>query len=340
MESNKKKIRFAVVGCGHIGKRHAEMVVRDPGAELVALCDIRPKEELGIEAYPVAFFSDMTSLLQSGLDIDVINICVPNGLHAELAIQAIESGHHVVIEKPMALQVQDAERVLQTSLKYQKEVFCVMQNRYSPPSVWIKQMIDSGRLGKIYLVQLNCFWNRDERYYKPGGWHGDACLDGGTLFTQFSHFIDIMYWLFGDIQHIQARFADFNHQQLTDFEDSGLVTFEFVNGGMGCLNYSTAVWNKNMESSMLIVAENGSVKIGGQYMNEVEYCHIKGYEMPELAPTNPGNDYGPYKGSAQNHNFVIRNVVEVLQHTGAQNTTTALEGLKIVDIIRRIYALK
>lgn len=340
MESNKKKIRFAVVGCGHIGKRHAEMVVRDPGAELVALCDIRPKEELGIEAYPVAFFLDMTSLLQSGLDIDVINICVPNGLHAELAIQAIESGHHVVIEKPMALQVQDAERVLQTSLKYQKEVFCVMQNRYSPPSVWIKQMIDSGRLGKIYLVQLNCFWNRDERYYKPGGWHGDACLDGGTLFTQFSHFIDIMYWLFGDIQHIQARFADFNHQQLTDFEDSGLVTFEFVNGGMGCLNYSTAVWNKNMESSMLIVAENGSVKIGGQYMNEVEYCHIKDYEMPELAPTNPGNDYGPYKGSAQNHNFVIRNVVEVLQHTGSQNTTTALEGLKIVDIIRRIYALK
>lgn len=340
MESNKKKIRFAVVGCGHIGKRHAEMVVRDPGAELVALCDIRPKEELGIEAYPVAFFSDMTSLLQSGLDIDVINICVPNGLHAEMAIQAIESGHHVVIEKPMALQVQDAERVLQTSLKYQKEVFCVMQNRYSPPSVWIKQMIDSGRLGKIYLVQLNCFWNRDERYYKSGGWHGDACLDGGTLFTQFSHFIDIMYWLFGDIQHIQARFADFNHQQLTDFEDSGLVTFEFVNGGMGCLNYSTAVWNKNMESSMLIVAENGSVKIGGQYMNEVEYCHIKDYEMPELAPTNPGNDYGPYKGSAQNHNFVIRNVVEVLQHTGAQNTTTALEGLKIVDIIRRIYALK
>ncbi len=340
MESNKKKIRFAVVGCGHIGKRHAEMVVRDPGAELVALCDIRLKEELGIEAYPVAFFPDLTSLLQSGLDIDVINICVPNGLHAELAIQAIESGHHVVIEKPMALQVQDAERVLQTSLKYQKEVFCVMQNRYSPPSVWIKQMIDSGRLGKIYLVQLNCFWNRDERYYKPGGWHGDACLDGGTLFTQFSHFIDIMYWLFGDIQHIQARFADFNHQQLTDFEDSGLVTFEFVNGGMGCLNYSTAVWNKNMESSMLIVAENGSVKIGGQYMNEVEYCHIKDYEMPELAPTNPGNDYGPYKGSAQNHNFVIRNVVEVLQHTGAQNTTTALEGLKIVDIIRRIYALK
>ena len=110
---------------------------------------------------------------------------------------------------------------------------------------------------------------------------------------------------------------------------------------MGCLNYSTAVWDKNLESSMTIVAEKGSVKIGGQYMNEVTYCHVQDYEMPTLAPTNPGNDYGPYKGSAQNHNFVIRNVVEALSgEAGATITTTALEGLKVVDIIRRIYAVK
>ena len=336
-----KKIRFAVVGCGHIGKRHAEMIVRDAGAELVALCDIRSKEELGIEAYDVPFFPSLNELLQADLEVDVINICTPNGLHAGMAIQAIESGHHVVIEKPMALTLQDAEKVVYTSLRYQKQAFCVMQNRYSPPSIWIKEMVDSGRLGNIYMVQLNCYWNRDNRYYKAGGWHGDAQLDGGTLFTQFSHFIDIMYWLFGDICHIQAKFADFNHHNLTAFEDSGLITFNFVNGGMGCLNYSTAVWDKNMESSMLIIAENGSVKIGGQYMNEVEYCHIKDYEMPTLAPTNPGNDYGSYKGSAQNHNFVIRNVVEVLSETsGKQITTNVLEGLKVVDIIQKIYALK
>ena len=336
-----KKIRFAVVGCGHIGKRHAEMIVRDAGAELVALCDIRSKGELGIEAYDVPFFPSLNELLQADLEVDVINICTPNGLHAGMAIQAIESGHHVVIEKPMALTLQDAEKVVYTSLRYQKQAFCVMQNRYSPPSIWIKEMVDSGQLGNIYMVQLNCYWNRDNRYYKAGGWHGDAQLDGGTLFTQFSHFIDIMYWLFGDICHIQAKFADFNHQNLTAFEDSGLITFDFVNGGMGCLNYSTAVWDKNMESSMLIIAENGSVKIGGQYMNEVEYCHIKDYEMPTLAPTNPGNDYGPYKGSAQNHNFVIRNVVEVLSETsGKQITTNVLEGLKVVDIIQKIYALK
>ena len=336
-----KKIRFAVVGCGHIGKRHAEMITRDEKAELVALCDIRPKEELGVEAYPVPFAKNLDELLEIASDVDVINICVPNGLHAEMAIKAIEAGHHVVIEKPMALTLADAERVIYTSLRYRKQVFCVMQNRYSPPSVWIKEMVDSGKLGQIYMVQLNCYWNRDDRYYKPGGWHGDARLDGGTLFTQFSHFIDIMYWLFGDICDIQARFADFNHKGLTDFEDSGFVNFRFVNGGMGALSYSTAVWNKNMESSMLIVAENGSVKIGGQYMNEVEYCHVKDYEMPILAPTNPGNDYGPYKGSAQNHNFVIRNVVNVLSGMpGEMITTNVLEGMKVVDIIQRIYALK
>ena len=150
-----------------------------------------------------------------------------------------------------------------------------------------------------------------------------------------------MYWLFGDICNIQARFADFNHAGLTAFEDSGFVNFNFVNGGMGSLSYSTSVWNRNMESSMLIVAENGGVKIGGQYMNEVEYCHIKDYEMPELAPTNPGNDYGPYKGSAQNHNFVIRNVVRVLSGASSECiTTNVLEGMKVVDIIQRIYALK
>lgn len=212
-----------------------------------------------------------------------------------------------------------------------------MQNRYSPPSVWLKNVIDSKLLGKIFMVQLNCFWNRDERYYSKGSWHGSKELDGGTLFTQFSHFIDIMYWLFGDIENIKGSFYDFNHSELTEFEDSGLVSFDFLSGGSGVLNYSTSVWNKNLESSMTIIGEHGSIKVGGQYMDKVEYCHIKDYTMPELAPTNPGNDYGAYKGSAQNHNFVIDNVVDVLNNR-ASITTNALEGLKVVDIIERIYA--
>lgn len=332
-------IKFAVVGCGHIGKRHAEMIKRNADSELVALIDIKKAEELNIEAFDVPLYASIEEMLNNHSDVEVVNIATPNGLHAEQALQCLEARKHVVIEKPMALHKLDAEKVIFKALQVNRHVFAVMQNRYSPPSVWIKELIEDHRLGKVFMVQVNCYWNRDDRYYKKGSWHGKVDLDGGTLFTQFSHFIDIMYWLFGDIDDIQARFADFNHHNSTDFEDSGLVTFRFVNGGMGCINYSTAVWNQNLESSMTIIAENGSVKIGGQYMNEVEICHINGYKMPELAPTNPGNDYGDYKGSAANHHYIIENVVDVLNNR-ATITTNALEGLKVVDIIERIYKEK
>jgi predicted dehydrogenase len=214
-----------------------------------------------------------------------------------------------------------------------------MQNRYSPPSVWLKEIIDSGRLGEIFIVDINCYWNRDERYYAKAGWKGTKDLDGGTLFTQFSHFIDIMYWLFGDIDNITGRFADFNHKATTDFEDSGMVNFEFINGGIGSLNYSTSVWGSNLESSMTIIGSKGSVKVGGQYMNEVEFCNIENYEMPELPEASPANDYGSYKGSAANHHFIIQNVVDTLRNRNVA-TTNALEGLKVVDIIERIYKVR
>lgn len=339
MISENQKVKFAIVGCGHIGKRHAEMVSRDPEAELVAMVDVRSRQECGADAYDVPFFQSIEEMLAAGLDMDVVNVCTPNGLHAEQALKALEHKKHVVVEKPMGLTKEQCEKVIFKSLQQSRQVFCVMQNRYSPPSEWIKSVVENGILGDIFMVQLNCYWNRDERYYKPGGWKGTKDLDGGTLFTQFSHFIDIMYWLFGDIDNIQGKFADFTHANSTDFEDSGFVSFDFINGGMGCLNYSTAVANQNLESSMTIVGRNGSVKIGGQYMNEVEICNISGYELPELAPTNPGNDYGAYKGSAANHHYVITNVIDTLKgRTSA--TTNALEGLKVVEIIERIYKVR
>jgi UDP-N-acetyl-2-amino-2-deoxyglucuronate dehydrogenase len=333
------KIGFAVIGSGHIGKRHAEMIRRHPGAQLKAMCDILPKDKVGLNDLDVPFYQSAAELISASEGIDVVNIATPNGLHAEHALMALNAGKHVVIEKPMGLRVDDCEKIIFTALKNHKKVFCVMQNRYSPPSVWIKDIIERKLLGDIYMVELNCYWNRDDRYYKKGSWKGTPDLDGGTLFTQFSHFIDIMYWLFGDIKDIQAKFADFNHAHSTAFEDSGIVSFNFLNGGMGSINYSTSVWDTNLESSITIIGEKGSVKIGGQYMNEVEYCHIKDYTMPELPEASPANDYGHYKGSAANHHFIIENVVDTLQGK-TTITTNAMEGLKVVDIIQRIYALK
>ncbi len=337
--NNNRKIKFAIVGSGHIGKRHAEMIRRNPEAELIAMCDVKPKSELGLEENAVPFFSSIEELLNSDIGFDVLSVCSPNGLHAEHTLKALESKKHVVIEKPMALKVADCEKIIFKALQVSRQVFCVMQNRYSPPSMWIKDVVKKNIFGRIFLVQLNCYWNRDQRYYNGKNWKGSADLDGGTLFTQFSHFIDIMYWLFGDIIDIKARFADFNHKDNTAFEDSGIVSFDFLNGGMGCINYSTAVWDNNLESSITIIGENGSVKIGGQYMNEVEYCHLKNYTMPVLQPVNPANDYGAYKGSAANHHYIIENVIDTLKERTIA-TTNALEGLKVVDIIERIYSLR
>lgn len=334
--ANSQKIRFAIVGYGHIGKRHEAMISNNKECELIAVCDNNPVEKTKLAARGIPFFSSLNEMLESGQEFDVLCIATPNGLHEEQAILGLQSGHHVVIEKPMALTKAGCERIIFESLHQHKQVFCVMQNRYSPPSVWIKEVMQKKLLGEIYLVQINCYWNRDERYYKAGNWHGTKKLDGGILFTQFSHYIDIMFWLFGDIKNIGGKLTNFNHKKNTEFEDSGIIHFDFVNGGIGCLNFSTSVWNQNLESSVTIIGEKGTVKIGGQYMNEVETSNIKDYVMPELAPMNPPNDYGLYKGSAANHHFIFENVVNVLK--GRETiTTNALEGLKVVEIIEKIY---
>ena len=336
---NEMKIKFAVIGCGHIGKKHSQMIYENPCAKLVALVDLKPKSELGIDEFNVPFFNSLEDFLNSEIEVDVINIATPNGFHANQAILSLNNKKHVVIEKPMALNTLDAKKIIEASKKNNKKVFCVMQNRYSPPSKWLKNLVESKKLGKIYIVKVDCFWNRDERYYTPNSWHGDLKLDGGTLFTQFSHFIDLIYWIFGDFKNISARFNNFNHQNLTHFEDSGNVFFEFFNGGFGTLNYSTSVFNKNFESSITIIAENGSIKVGGQYMDKVEYCHVNDYKMPKLKPTNPGNDYGYYKGSAQNHNFLIQNVIDVFLKNKSI-TVDMMEGCKVVEIIEKIYSNK
>jgi predicted dehydrogenase len=331
------QIKFVVIGFGHIGRRHATIANEYPGAKVVAIVDIDEKVKES-ELFPegALYFKSVDEFLATNVDADVVNIATPNAYHCPIALKSLEAGYHVVIEKPMGLTKAECESVIFKSLQMSKQVFVVKQNRYSPPSNWMKEIVSKGILGKVLTVQVNCYWNRDERYYKKEGWKGSLELDGGSLFTQFSHFVDIMYWVFGDIKNIKASFADFNHSDLTEFEDTGMVNFQFVNGGLGCINFSTAVWDTNMESSITVIGSNGSFKVGGQYMNEIEYCHIKNYQMPELPPTNAPNDYGPFKGSAANHHYVIENVVNTLNGKDTI-TANALEGLKVVDIIERIY---
>ncbi len=333
-----RKIRFVVLGLGHIGTRHADMIAANSGCELVAVIDCDSSLLPKAAGYTVPFFTSLEEFLLSGTLADVVCIATPNGLHATQAIRCLDAGFHVVIEKPMALTTSDCRAILDCANANNKHVFGVMQNRYSPAMQWLKGLMHEGRLGDIYMVDVHCYWNRDERYYTGNTWHGTTALDGGTLFTQFSHYVDLLYWLFGDVDNISARFANNNHAGMIDFEDSASVSFNFIAGGMGSLSYSTSVWDKNMESTMVIVAQHGTVKIGGQYMDKLEYCHIKGYELNESI-SSPVEQVAGYTGARANHHFVIQNVVDVLQGR-SEITTNAREGTKVVDIIERIYALK
>lgn len=327
------KIRFAVVGCGHIGKRHIAEIIDHPLAELVAVCDIKQENEVGL--FGVPFFNQLTELLNSGISFDVINICTPNGVHASQTIQALNNSH-VLVEKPMALSVHDAEDMIIAEKESGHQLFCVMQNRYSPTAIWLKSILEQNLLGKVFIIHLSCFWNRDERYYQSAAWRGTLALDGGTLFTQFSHFIDILFHLFGDLQLLGAELFKFNHQHLTEFEDSGWLHFSTANGAKGNMQFSTSVYDKNLESSLTIIGEKGTVKVGGQYMEKLEYCHIQNYTNPNLQPSQGQHDYGLYQGSANNHFLVIENVIETIKGTQTRNASPE-QCKKVIDFIEQVY---
>jgi UDP-N-acetyl-2-amino-2-deoxyglucuronate dehydrogenase len=330
------KLKFAIVGCGRIATRHAEHINRL--GLLQAVCDIVESraKELG-QKYGAKVYDDYVKMLENEADLDLIAVCTPNGLHAEHSIRAFRHGFHVLCEKPMAISVIDCGEMIKEAEKANKRLFVVKQNRYNPPVQAIKRALDESRMGKIFSLQLNCFWNRNVEYYKQSDWKGTKKLDGGTLFTQFSHFIDLLYWMFGDIKEVKAITRNLNNERNIEIEDTGVVILEFYNGIIGTINYTVNSFSRNFEGSLTIFGENGTVKIGGQYLNELEYQNIKDYRIPDLPEGNPANNYGQYIGSMSNHDKVYENVVEVLQNNGIIGTN-GFEGLKTVEIINKIYA--
>lgn len=329
-----EKIKFAIIGCGRIAQRHAEHIHKY--ATLIAVCDIveSKAKELATK-YNATSYTNVENMLANEKGIDVVAICSPNGLHATHSIAALNAGFHVLCEKPMAINVHDCGEMIKAAEKANKRLFAIKQNRFNPPVAAVKQAIDKGLLGKIYSIQLSCFWNRNADYY-ANSWKGTKDLDGGTLYTQFSHFIDLLYWIVGDVKRAYTLTGNFAHQNIIEFEDTGVVAIEFYNGAIGTINYTVNSYNKNMEGSLTIFAEKGTVKIGGQYLNELEYQNIEGFEIRDLPKGNTANNYGTYVGSMSNHDKVYENVIDVLQN-GGSISTNSFEALKTVEIIDKIY---
>jgi predicted dehydrogenase len=328
-----RPLRFALIGCGRIAQRHAEHITRL--GQLAAVCDIVPEraEDLARRTGANAYYS-VEDLLSRERDLDVASVCTPNGLHPRHSMDALAHGLHVLCEKPMAITARDCGEMIKAAERHNRRLFVVKQNRFNPPVVALKRLIDENRLGRLYSVHLNCYWNRGNDYYADS-WKGTRQLDGGTLFTQFSHFIDLLYWMVGDIDAVHGFRSNYAHEGVIEFEDTGVAALQFSNGAIGAISYTVNAYGKNMEGSLTVFGERGTVKVGGQYLNELEYQSIEGYRITDLPPGNAPNNYGTYQGSMSNHDKVYENLIDVLTNGGAISTSS-YEGLKTVEMVEKI----
>ena len=334
MSKLEKRLQFAIIGCGRIAQRHAEHIQRV--GKLVAACDLDIDKARSLtQVCGATPFTNFQEMLESK-EIDIVSVCSPNGLHAEHTIRSLQANCHVLCEKPMALSARDCGEMIHQAERASRRLFVVKQNRFNPPVVAVKKLLERGGLGNISSVQLNCFWNRNQNYYR-NSWKGTRDLDGGCLFTQFSHFIDLLYWLIGDVASAQSFMANRDHQETIEFEDCGVVALQFANGVLGTVHFTINSHAKNMEGSITIFGDRGTVKIGGQYLNELEYQNLAEGSIDHLPPGKPANQYGEYVGSMSNHDRVYENVVDVLTNDGII-ATHGYEGLKTVEIIENIYS--
>lgn len=324
--------KFAIIGCGRIAARHAENIKKI--GILAAVCDAVPEkaDEFALQHGVKSYYS-IDDLLSNEKDITVVSVCTPNGFHAEHCIKSLQAGKHVLCEKPLCLTSTAAWQIIETEKFSRKKLFVVKSTRYNPLLQQLKQLLDNNELGKLFSFGLNCFWNRPAAYYTD--WRGKTFPDGGTLYTQFSHYIDAMLWLFGDVMTVKGFAANTAHQQVIEFEDTGAAALEMVNGMLGTFNWSVNAYRKNAEISLTLIAEKGTVSFGGEYLNEIKYQQLE-TDFCFSAPQDDANNYGFYRGSMSNHKEVYINLLEALQNE-EHPFTNAYDGLKTVETIEKIY---
>jgi UDP-N-acetyl-2-amino-2-deoxyglucuronate dehydrogenase len=327
------KIQFLLIGCGTIGERHAKLA--SAIGILQAVCDIVPDRARKFsEQFQCYGYTSLKDMLKQHPAADALVVCTPNGLHATHSMYAFKNNLHVLCEKPMALSKTDGQKMIEAAKKANRHLMVVKQNRYNPPVRAVKQLLDKNKLGHIYSVQLNCFWNRGANYYKQSNWRGTKQLDGGVLFTQFSHFMDILYWYFGPLAKVNGFISNMGHQQICKVEDTGVFHFKTKSGVYGTLNYTTNAALENYEGSFTIIAEKATIKIGGPYLNYIEY------QKPELIKnlpvSNTANTYKGYKGSMNNHAQVYKDFAALLK--GKKTTyTSGEEAIQSVMMIQQCY---
>ena len=332
MPSSPSPTRLALVGCGRISGSHIAAIDQIDGLELVAVADTLSDRACALaKARGIPAYRSIDQLLAES-ECDVVTICTPSGLHPAHGIAAARAGKHVITEKPMAISLADADALVQACDTAGVHLFVVKQNRLNPPIQLLRRAVEKGRFGRIYLANTTLRWTRPQEYYDSARWRGTWEFDGGAIMNQASHYVDLMQWLVGPVESVVAKTATLARQVET--EDTGVAVLRFRSGALGVIEVTVLTYPRNMEGSITILGEKGTVKIGGTAVNRVEHWQFAEYDdddkLVEAASTNPPTVYG------FGHEGYYRNVLPVLRGA-AKPDTDGRAGRKSLELILGIY---
>lgn len=328
-----RKIKFALVGCGRISNNHfGSFEALKDRCEVVGVCDIDPANlQAAVKRTGAKGYASYTEML-ADTDADIIVLTTPSGLHPDQAVQAFEAGFHVVTEKPMATRLHDGERMVKAADNAGKRLFVVKQNRLNATLQMLKRAVEENRFGKICMVHLNVFWTRPQSYYdQGGGWRGTWEFDGGAFMNQASHYVDLMEWLIGPVQDVQAMIS--THRDI-EAEDTGVMNIRWRNGALGSMAVTMCTYPKNLEGSITILGETGTVRIGGMAVNEIQewnFADSRDYDRQvKTANYETTSVYG------FGHPLYYKNVIDVMRGE-AEPITDGREGLKSLELLIAAY---
>jgi len=334
MHINDRKLNIGVVGCGKIATNHFNSITElSDRYELVSVCD--PNSETlqkVVDSRHVAGYTNLESMLQAQPELDLITLCSPSGLHASQTIRLAQSGKHVITEKPMATRWRDGIDMVNACDNANVKLFVVKQNRYQPALQLLKQALRKQRFGRLYLANFNVFWTRPQSYYDQARWRGTWEFDGGAFMNQASHYVDLLDWLIGPVQSVQAMMSTLAIDRET--EDTGVLNIRWRSGALGSMNVTMLTYPKNLEASLTLLGEKGSVKIGGVSANQILHWEFEDTdaddEVAQTLKTAPQNV--PHFG----HKLYYENVFSTLAgHTLAD--TDGREGLRSLEILIAAY---
>jgi UDP-N-acetyl-2-amino-2-deoxyglucuronate dehydrogenase len=323
---------FGLIGCGRISAKHLDAIVKVPHACLVAVCDLIPEkaEKVG-RAYGVPWYTDYKQLLERS-DVDVVNVLTESGNHARVALDALASGRAVVVEKPMALRLQDADEMIATAHSHGVRLFTVKQNRYNPPIQLLRRAIDEGRFGRVIECTVRVRWHRGQEYYDQAAWRGTWAQDGGVITNQAIHYVDLMQWLMSGVASVYSLSGRFQH--CIETEDTDIAVLRFANGALGTFEATTCANPHDLEGSVSVLGERGAVEVAGFAVNEMrtwQFADCRDYDAQAFSSSyKPDNVYG------YGHVALLADIVSSLE-TGRPCMVEGAEGKKAVEVVTAMY---